>query len=183
MIYIAGSISGTSIANSTIPKGLQMIVQDSTAQVTCTMPLGSAYSINNKLVQSISLFQNSPSNPRHQDCQTALQKAHAIGLQSLWANISFCIDDVQLLSSTLPSQGMTDFSCPPGPVYNLSLQQDALLQVYITVRTALGAGRPRLPHVLVPEALQLIFIPSWLYCCCVILHILSLGCRLGRLPL
>jgi hypothetical protein len=107
MIYIAGSTSGTSTANSTIPTGLQIIIQDSTAQVTCSMPLGSAYSTNNKLVQSMTLFQSSPSSSDHQDCQTALQNAHAIGLQSLWGNVSFCIDDVQLLSSTVVSQGAT----------------------------------------------------------------------------
>jgi len=85
--------------------GLQMIIQDSTAQVTCSMPSGSAYSTNNKLVHSMTLFQNFPSSSGHQDCQTALQNAHAVGLQSLWGNISFCIDDIQLLSSTVVSQG------------------------------------------------------------------------------
>ncbi len=49
-----------------------------------------------------------------------------------------------------------------------SLQQDAALQV----RTALEAGRLTFFHLLVPEATQLLLIPSWLSCCCVILHIL-----------
>ncbi|KAA6418227.1 MAG: hypothetical protein FRX49_11736 [Trebouxia sp. A1-2] len=101
----SGSSSGTSAASSTIPKGLQMIIQDSTGQVTCSMPLGSAYSTNNKLAQSMTLIPHSPSNSGHQDCQTALQSAHAIGLRSLWDNVSFCIDDIQLLSSTVVSQG------------------------------------------------------------------------------
>ena len=132
-----------------------MIIQDSTAQVTCNMPLGSAYSTNNKLVQSMTLFQNSPSNSGHQDCQTALQNAHAIGLQSLWGNISFCIDDVQLLSSTAVSEGVTHSNCSPDQ--NFSLQHDAALQVHMTVRTALVAGRPGLHHLPVPEATQLLF--------------------------
>ncbi|KAL0035150.1 hypothetical protein WJX79_003680 [Trebouxia sp. C0005] len=104
-VDMIGSSSGTSAASSTIPKGLQMIIQDSTGQVTCSMPLGSAYSTNNKLAQSMTLIPHSPSNSGHQDCQTALQSAHAIGLRSLWDNVSFCIDDIQLLSSTVVSQG------------------------------------------------------------------------------
>jgi len=52
--------------------------------------------------------------PNTQDCQSALQNATAIGLQALWANISFCIDDVQLLSSTAVSEGATPSSCPSG---------------------------------------------------------------------
>jgi len=53
-------------------------------------------------------------------------------------------------------------------VQDYSLQQDAALQV----RTALEAGRLTFFHLLVPEATQLLLIPSWLSCCCVILHIL-----------
>ncbi|DBA88078.1 TPA: hypothetical protein ACH3X2_005079 [Trebouxia sp. C0005] len=105
-VDMIGSSLGTSAASSTIPKGLQMIIQDSTGQVTCSMPLGSAYSTNNKLVQSMTLIPHSPSNSGHQDCQTALQSAHAIGLRSLWDNVSFCIDDIQLLSSTVVSQAV-----------------------------------------------------------------------------
>ncbi len=54
---------------------------------------------------------------------------------------------------------------------NFSLQHDAALQVYMTVRTAVVAGRPGLHHLPVPEATQLLLILSWLSCCCVILHI------------
>ncbi|KAL0035151.1 hypothetical protein WJX79_003680 [Trebouxia sp. C0005] len=61
-VDMIGSSSGTSAASSTIPKGLQMIIQDSTGQVTCSMPLGSAYSTNNKLAQSMTLIPHSPSN-------------------------------------------------------------------------------------------------------------------------
>ncbi len=99
----AGSTPQTSIANSTIPMGLQWVIEDSTG-FPCHTPLGPAYSTNNKLVQSMTPFQDFPND---RDCQSALQGATAIGLQALWANISFCIDDVQLLSNTTVSEGAT----------------------------------------------------------------------------
>jgi hypothetical protein len=89
--------------------GLQWIIQDSSG-FPCSLPLGSAYSTNNKLVQSMTLFQDN-----NQECQSALQNATGIGLQSLWGNISFCIDDVQLLSSTAVSEGATTFKLPIWP--------------------------------------------------------------------
>ncbi|KAL0055196.1 hypothetical protein WJX82_008627 [Trebouxia sp. C0006] len=80
-VDMIGLTPQTSIANSTIPMGLQWIIQDSSG-FPCSLPLGSAYSTNNKL--------------------------------SLWGNISFCIDDVQLLSSTAVSEVLLHYAPIPG---------------------------------------------------------------------
>jgi len=106
--------------------GLQWVIKDSTG-FPCYTPLGPAYSTNNKLVHSMTPFQDFPTN---QDCQSALQGATAIGLQSLWGNISFCIDDVQLLSSTVESQGATCSSCPSGSAQELFVACSKMLLLH-----------------------------------------------------
>ncbi|DBA76141.1 TPA: hypothetical protein ACH3X1_009878 [Trebouxia sp. C0004] len=142
-VDMIGSSPQTSIANSTIPMGLQWVIQDSTG-FPCHTPLGPAYSINNKLVQSMTPFQAFPNN---QDCQSALQGATAIGLQALWANISFCIDDVQLLSSTVVSQVLLHYEPTPGllnrtHIYSGGLQMGWSVNssTEITFQQITGAG-------------------------------------------
>ncbi len=103
--------------------GLQWFIQDP-AGFQCSMPLGSAYSTSNKLIQSMTLIQE------NKECQAALQNATGIGLRALWANISFCIDDVQLLSSTAVSEGATPSSCPAGQVQELFVARSNMLLLH-----------------------------------------------------
>ncbi|DBA88079.1 TPA: hypothetical protein ACH3X2_005080 [Trebouxia sp. C0005] len=144
-VDMIGSTPQTSIANSTIPMGLQWVIENSQAtEFPCSMPLGPAYSTNNKLVQSMTLFQDFPNN---QDCQSALQNATAIGLQALWANISFCIDDVQLLSSTAVSEVLLHYEPTPGLLNQTHIYSGGLQMGWninsssaITFQQTTGAG-------------------------------------------
>ncbi|DBB15207.1 TPA: hypothetical protein ACH3X3_004211 [Trebouxia sp. C0006] len=105
-VDMIGSTPQTSIANSTIPIGLQVFISNDPG-FACSFLLGSAYSTNNKLVQSMTQIHG-------QQCQSALQNANGIGLRALWSNISFCIDDVQLLSSTAVSEVLLHYVPTPG---------------------------------------------------------------------
>jgi len=93
-----GDQIGSSSADSTIPKGLQLILQGN-ARTTCTRPLGLGGDINNDLVQTSVMFEGSVSNPsgNDQDCRPALQNANAIGFVSSYGGITFCVDDIQLI--------------------------------------------------------------------------------------
>ena len=61
--------------------------------------------MQNGLLQQTALFQNYPSNNGEPDCRAALQHATAIGFLSNSANVSVCMDDLQLLPSTVISDG------------------------------------------------------------------------------
>lgn len=97
--------SGGSTANATIPAGLQLTLQDASGKFLCKQALGfgsgSGHGIktNNWLVQTSNKFQASSDDltGSNQDCESALQSATAIGFQSLWGGVTFCMDAMQLV--------------------------------------------------------------------------------------
>ena len=97
--------AGSSTANATIPAGLQLILQDASGKFLCKQPLGfgsdfvDGIKTNNWLVQTSNKFQASSHDltGSSQDCETALQRATAIGFQSLWGGVTFCVDAMQLV--------------------------------------------------------------------------------------
>ena len=99
--------AGGSPANATIPAGLQLTLQDADGNFLCKQPLGYESSsaeapgikINNRLVSTSNKFQASPDDlaSSYQDCNSALQTATAVGFQSLWGGVTFCMDAMQLV--------------------------------------------------------------------------------------
>lgn len=102
-------VAGGSTANATVPTGLQLTLQDINGNFLCKQPLGfesgSADGIktNNRLVSTSNKFQASlddlelPLAGSNQDCNSALQTATAVGFQSLWGGVTFCMDAMQLV--------------------------------------------------------------------------------------
>ena len=119
-------VASSSSADSTIPKGLQLILQGN-ARTTCTRPLGLGGDINNDLVQTSVMFEGSVSNPsgNDQDCCPALQNANAIGFVSSYDGVTFCVDDIQLIWR-LVFDGIDDMSCLPA---NHTMHYD-ILHIY-----------------------------------------------------
>ena len=99
--------AGGSPANATIPAGLQLTLQGADGKFLCKQPLGYESSsadapgikTNNRLVSTSNKFQASPDDlaSSYQDCNSALQTAIAIGFQSLWGGVTFCMDAMQLV--------------------------------------------------------------------------------------
>ena len=100
-------VAGGSEANATIPAGLQLTLQDADANFLCKQPLGYESSsedgidINNRLVSTSNKFQASPDDRAGsgRDCNSAVQSATAVavGFQSLWGGVTFCMDAMQLV--------------------------------------------------------------------------------------
>ena len=98
-------VAGGSKANATIPAGLQLTLQDADGNFLCKQPLGlnagpdNGINSNNGLVQTSNKFQALPDDQpvSDQDCNLALQNASAIGFQSLWGGVTFCMDAMQLV--------------------------------------------------------------------------------------
>ena len=98
-------VAGGSKANASIPAGLQLTLQDADANFLCKQPLGfnagpdNGINVNNGLVQTSNKFQTLPDDQTvsDQDCNLALQNATAIGFQSLWGGVTFCIAALQLV--------------------------------------------------------------------------------------
>lgn len=103
--FLAYLAAGGSTANSTVPAGLQLTLQDADGEFLCNQPLGFGSSsangikINNWLVQTSNKFQASSDDltGSNQDCDAALQSATAIGFRSLWGGVTFCVDAMQLV--------------------------------------------------------------------------------------
>jgi len=92
---------------------MQLILQDDEGEQLCHMSVGDT--VLDKSIddfQKIRVpFQNYPSGNQNppKDCRAAFQNATMVGIQSLWPDVQFCVDDFQ----TLPSMVVT-----PGNVMN-----------------------------------------------------------------
>ena len=104
--------------NATVSgSALQLILQDDTGKQLCHMDIADIV-LNQSIdgFQQIRIpFQNYPSGNQNppKDCRAAFQTATMVGIQSLWPNVQFCVDDFQ----TLPSMVVT-----PGSVMNSLLR-------------------------------------------------------------
>lgn len=108
---LANDFAGAPNPNATIPAGLQLTLQDASGNFLCKQPLGfgsnsdNGISTNNKLVHTSNELQMSLDDGMTQEdqmtqdenCGSALQSATAIGFQSLWGNVTFCVDAIQLV--------------------------------------------------------------------------------------
>ena len=94
--------------NATV-SGMQLILLDASGKKLCHM--GIADTVLNSSIdgfQQIRIsFQNYPSGNQNppQDCRAAFQNATMVGIQSLWPDVQFCVDDFQMLPSTVVTQG------------------------------------------------------------------------------
>lgn len=96
--------------NATVSgNALQLILQDDAGKQLCHMDIGDTV-LDNSIdgFQQIRVpFQKYPSGNQSppKDCRAALQTATMVGIQSLWADVQFCVDDFQTLPSMVVTPG------------------------------------------------------------------------------